>query len=124
MIQKETYLNIIDNSGASIGKCIHVYTKSKKKVARLGDFVKVSIRKFRKKGLIRVKKDNLYLGLVVQTKKNKQLKNGQSKNFNKNSIILLTPNKKILGTRVLNFIDYELRYKFGVKALISSFKFL
>ena len=42
MIQKETYLNVIDNTGALIVGCIHVY---RYKAAKSGDIILVSIKK-------------------------------------------------------------------------------
>ena len=49
MIQQETVLNVIDNSGAKKAKCIKVLGGFKKRYAQLGDIIVVSIQRLRKK---------------------------------------------------------------------------
>ena len=43
MIQTETMLNIADNSGARKVLCIKVLGGSKKRYARIGDIIKVTV---------------------------------------------------------------------------------
>ena len=65
MIYKQTYLNIIDNSGAKKAKCIQVLGKFK--WAKVGDLILVVLRKFynlKKK----VKKGSIYLGVITGVK--------------------------------------------------------
>lgn len=124
MIQPKTRLKIIDNSGGGIGECIHVYGKYKRRHGSLGDVVKVSIKKLKKKGNIRVKKGHLYLGLIVQTKKKFPFKSGNFKCFYENSIILLSSRKKLLGTRVNGLLDSELRYSKNLKPLLLGYQFI
>jgi large subunit ribosomal protein L14 len=124
MIQPKTRLKIIDNSGGDIAECIHVYNKYKRRHGSLGDIIKVSIKKLKKKGNIRVKKGHLYLGLIVQTKKKFVFKSGNFKCFNQNSIILLSSQKKPLGTRINGFLDSELRYKKFLKPLLMGYRFI
>lgn len=124
MIQPKTRLKIIDNSGGDIAECIHVDDKYKRRHGSLGDIIKVSIKKLKKKGNIRVKKGHLYLGLIVQTKKKPIFKSGNFKCFNRNSIILLSNQKKPLGTRINGFLDSELRYKKFLKPLLLGYRFI
>ena len=44
MIQTETVLNIADNSGARKVLCIKVLGGSRKRYARIGDIIKVTIK--------------------------------------------------------------------------------
>ena len=44
MIQTETMLNIADNSGARKVLCIKVLGGSKKRYARIGDIIKVTVK--------------------------------------------------------------------------------
>ena len=44
MIQEQTYLEVADNSGARKLMCIRVLGGSRKKFAKVGDVVKVSIK--------------------------------------------------------------------------------
>ena len=45
MIQEQTYLEVADNSGARKVMCIKVLGGSKKRYAKVGDIIKVSIKK-------------------------------------------------------------------------------
>jgi large subunit ribosomal protein L14 len=66
MIKVQTKLNVIDNSGAKLAKCIKILGKGKKKTASVGSLVFVTLSKFvyRK----RVVKRTIYLGLITGIK--------------------------------------------------------
>ena len=49
MIQQQTILKVTDNSGAKTVKCIKVPGGFKKKIAKLGDIIVVSVQKLRNK---------------------------------------------------------------------------
>ena len=66
MIQTETMLNIADNSGARKVLCIKVLGGSKKRYARIGDIIKVTVKDAIPRG--KVKKGDVYDALVVRTK--------------------------------------------------------
>ena len=66
MIQTETVLNIADNSGARKVLCIKVLGGSRKRYARIGDIIKVTIKDAIPRG--KVKKGDVYDALVVRTK--------------------------------------------------------
>lgn len=70
MIQQQTFLKISDNSGAKIAKCIQVLGGFKKKYAKPGDYVIVSIQQLRNKlkKISKVKKKEVYRALVIKTK--------------------------------------------------------
>ena len=76
MIQQETVLNVIDNSGAKKAKCIKVLGGFKKRYAQLGDIIVVSIQRLRKKSkkTSKVLKGGVFRALVVQTKNSYQKK--------------------------------------------------
>jgi large subunit ribosomal protein L14 len=125
MIQKETFLKIIDNSGGRIAKCIQVYNNTK---GNIGDKVLVSIQKVKKKNpLIELKVENhsLYKGLIVQTKKGILRNDGSNLKFNKNSIILLNrTSEKLMGTRILCPLIKEFKNKKFMKILTISSKII
>ena len=70
MIQQQTILKVADNSGAKNLKCIKVLGGYKKKIARAGDLIVVSIKELRNKSkkLSKVKKGEVYKALVLKTK--------------------------------------------------------
>ena len=49
MIQQQTVLNVSDNSGAKLVRCIKVLGGLKKKTANIGDIIVVSVLKLRNK---------------------------------------------------------------------------
>ena len=125
MIQKETFLKVIDNSGGRLAKCIQVYGG---KSGNIGDKVLVSMQKIKnKKTLSKLKIENhsLYKGLIIQTKKGILRQDGSKLVFNKNSILLLTTStEKVIGTRILCPLVKELKNKKFMKILTISSKIL
>jgi large subunit ribosomal protein L14 len=95
MILVSTILNVSDNSGGRLAKCIHIYKK--KKSGSIGDMILVSIKTYNPKK--KIKKGEMYLSLIIRVKKFFFYNNSYIK-FNDNAIVLL--NKKILplGTRL------------------------
>lgn len=125
MIQKETFLNVIDNSGGRVVKCIHVY---KGRTGNIGDKILISMQKIKnKKKLSKLKIENhvLYKGLIIQTKKGILRNDGSKLVFNKNTIVLLTKlNEKMIGTRILCPLVKELKNKKFMKILTVSSKII
>jgi len=106
MIQNNTVLNIIDNSGAKIAECIKVYSGYKRRYATIGDTILVTIKSLRSKrrGISKIKKGELYKALIIRTKFKNELVSGDSLKFKENSAILLTKQNKFVGTRVFGSV--------------------
>ena len=106
MIQKNTILNIVDNSGAKIAECIKVYSGYRRRYASVGDTILVTIKSLRSKRreVSKIKKGELYKAVIIRTKFKKTLINGDSINFKENSAILLTKQNKFVGTRVFGAV--------------------
>lgn len=114
MIQQQTNLKVLDNSGAKTAKCIKILGGSKKKYATLGDFIVISVQQLRKKKLKktkRVKKKEIYHAIVIKIKKKIKIKTGFIKNFSSNSVILLNKQTSPIATRILTSIPYLLKKK-------------
>lgn len=120
MIQKNTLLKILDNSGGRVARCVHVYDQKKGKI---GDIILVSIQKIKQKKIIsksKIKVENhmLYKALIIETKSRIFRKDGMSINYNTNGIVLLTrSNLKLICTRILGTLLKELRNKKYMKLL-------
>jgi large subunit ribosomal protein L14 len=71
MIQKGTFLKVIDNSGAKSVCCVRIVSNQKYRYAYTGDILLVSIKKLRAKRrhASKVKKGQLLRALVIRTKK-------------------------------------------------------
>ena len=74
MIQLNSNLSIIDNSGAKIARCIKVLGKNSE--ASIGDVIVVSIRKATPHK--RIKAGEVHKAVIVYTKKNTKRSNGSS----------------------------------------------
>ena len=110
MIQTQTKLKIIDNSGAKVSQCIKVLGGYRKKTATVGDTIVVSIKKV-KTGISntksKIRKGQVTKALVLQTKKAIHRKDGSSLRFKDNSALILNQQGQPYGTRVLGVIPKE-----------------
>ena len=107
MIQELSYLEVADNSGARKLMCIRVLGGSKKKFAKVGDVIKVSIKEAIPTG--KVKKGQVVDALVVRTKKGVRRRDGSLIKFDENAAVLIGGNKAPIGTRVFGPVTRELR---------------
>ena len=67
MIQTQSYLEVADNSGARRVMCIKVLGGSKRRYARVGDLIKVTVKEAIPRG--KVKKGQVLTAVVVRTRK-------------------------------------------------------
>jgi len=107
MIQTETVLNAADNSGARRLMCIKVLGGSKRRYARIGDVIKVTIKDAIPRG--RVKKGEIYNAVVVRTKQGLRRPDGSSIRFDGNAAVLLNNRLEPIGTRIFGPVTRELR---------------
>jgi large subunit ribosomal protein L14 len=115
MIQQETRLAVADNSGAKEVLCIKVLGGSRKRYARVGDIIKVTVKEAIPGG--KVKKGDLVEAVVVRTKKQLQRPDGSQIRFDDNAAVLINPNKEPIGTRIFGPIARELRAKRFMKII-------
>jgi large subunit ribosomal protein L14 len=113
MIQQNTILKASDNSGAKTVRCIKILGGFKKKTAKAGDIIVISIQQLRNrsKTTSKVKKGEVYRALVLKTKKNLTKKNGFTTTFFENSVALMNKQGNTIGTRVLGPIPKLLKKK-------------
>ena len=102
MIQQRTILKVADNSGAKTARCIKVLGGFKRKKARLGDIIIVSIQELRNKAkeISKVRKKEIYKGLIIRLKAKHKRQNGITTSFFENSIVLINKNNTPIGTRI------------------------
>ena len=115
MIQTETVLNIADNSGARKVLCIKVLGGSRKRYARIGDIIKVTVKDAIPRG--KVKKGDIYDALVVRTKHGVRRADGSLIRFDGNAAVLLDNKREPIGTRVFGPVTRELRTKKYLKII-------
>jgi len=107
MIQQETRLKVADNSGAKEVLCIRVLGGSKRRYARVGDTIVVTVKTAIPGG--NVKKGEVSRAVVVRTKKEYRRKDGSYIRFDENAAVLLNPQGEPRGTRIFGPVARELR---------------
>ena len=115
MIQQETRLKVADNSGAKELLCIKVLGGTRKKYAKLGDLIIVTVKKAILGGVI--KKGEVTKAVIVRTRKELRRKDGSYIRFDDNAAVLVNDNKEPQGTRVFGPVARELREKRFMKIL-------
>lgn len=117
MIQHRSMLTSADNSGAKRIQCIRVLGGYKKRYARIGDIVAVTIKEAVPRS--GVKKGEVAHGVIVRTRKETRRKDGTYVRFDDNAIVLIDKkSKEPRGTRIFGPIARELRAK-GFSKIIS-----
>lgn len=107
MIQTQTELDVADNSGAKRIECIKVLGGSKRRYARIGDIIKITIKEAIPRG--RVKKGEVYFAVVVRTKTGVRRTDGSLIRFDSNAAVLLNAKFEPIGTRIFGPVTRELR---------------
>jgi len=107
MIQTESYLDVADNSGARRVMCIKVLGGSKRRYARVGDLIKVTVKEAIPRG--KVKKGQVMTAVVVRTRKGVRRQDGSLIKFDDNAAVLLNNQHAPIGTRIFGPVTRELR---------------
>jgi len=109
MIREYTRLKVADNTGAMIASCIKVLGGTRRKYARIGDRIVVSIKDSIPGGT--VKKGDVCHAVVVRTKKESKRSDGSYIRFDENAVVLINNAGEPRGTRVFGPVARELRDK-------------
>ena len=115
MIQVMTVLDVADNSGAKRVQCIKVLGGSKRRYARLGDVIVVSVKEAIPEGT--VKKGVVAKGVVVRTRKETRRTDGSYIRFDQNAVVLINPQGEPIGTRIFGPVARELRWREYMKII-------
>ena len=107
MIQTESYLEVADNSGARRVMCIKVLGGSKRRYARVGDIIKVTVKEAIPRG--KVKKGQVMRAVVVRARKGVRRPDGSLIKFDENAAVLLNASDAPIGTRIFGPVTRELR---------------
>ena len=115
MIQKMTRLMVADNSGAKLLMVIQVVGGTRRRLARLGDLVKVTVKKAIPGGT--VKKSDVLDAVIVRTRKEMRRADGSYIRFDDNAAVIVNKERQPVGTRIFGPIARELRAKGYIKIL-------
>jgi large subunit ribosomal protein L14 len=109
MIQQESRLTVADNSGAKEVLCIRVLGGTKRRYARIGDQIVVTVKDAMPSG--NIKKGTVSKAVVVRTKKETRRSDGSYIRFDDNAVVLLNATGELRGTRIFGPVARELREK-------------
>src|SRR3990167_7701855 len=108
MIQPRTLVKITDNSGAKIGRVFKVLGGSKRRYARIGDIVTLSVQSAEPRK--QVKKKDVLRAVVVRQKKPFRRKDGSYISFDENAVVIIEKEKKepIAGRVFGSFFSFSI----------------
>ena len=115
MIQMETTLDVADNSGAKLVRCIKVLGGSKRRFAGLGDIIVVSVQKANPGSP--VKKGEVVRGVIVRCRQATRRSDGSYVRFDKNAIVLIDGDGNPRGSRIFGAVARELRSRNFMKII-------
>ena len=116
MIQVGTNVKITDNTGANTGRVFKILGGSKRRYARLGDLVVLSVKSAEPRKL--VKKKDIVRGVVVRQAKEFRRKDGSYIRFDDNAVVIVDPKGEPRGARIFGPIPRELQER-GYQKIIS-----
>ena len=109
MIQQESMVRIADNSGAKRAKCIRVLGGSRRRYARVGDIIVVTVKDALPNGT--VKKGDVVKAVVVRTAKEMRRRDGSYIRFDDNAAVIINDAGEPRATRIFGPVGRELREK-------------
>ncbi len=117
MIQDRSIVKIADNSGATVGRIFKLPGGSKKRYARIGDIVVLSVQVAQPRKM--VKKKDVLEAVVVRQKAAFRRKDGSYVRFDENAVVILEKGKKEpKAGRVFGPIPREIA-EFGFQKIAS-----
>ena len=107
MIQTETNLKVVDNTGAKMIRCFRILGGTKKKYARLGDIIIAAVKKAEPRRL--VKKHDIVKAVVVRQKAPFRRMDGSYIRFDENAAVIIDDKREPKGKRIFGPIPRELK---------------
>ena len=116
MIQKETRVQVADNSGARELQVIKVLGGSGRRYANIGDIVTAAVKKSTPTGA--VKKGDVVRAVIVRTKHGVRRADGSVIKFDENAAVVIKDDMTPRGTRIFGPVAREVRYS-GFMKIVS-----
>lgn len=117
MIQAESRVKVADNTGAKTALVIKVLGGSRRRYARVGDVVVVTVKSALPRGTVKLHSVNR--AVVVRTAKEYNRKDGSAVRFDDNAVVIISKDGEPKGTRIFGPVARELREK-GYQKIISQ----
>jgi len=116
MLQERSIVKVADNTGAKIGRVFRVLGGSRKRYARIGDIVVMSIQTAEPRK--QIKKKDVVRALVVRQAQPFRRKDGSYIRFDENAVIIIDDKKEPKGGRVFGPIPREIG-ELGYQKIVS-----
>jgi large subunit ribosomal protein L14 len=109
MIREYSTLVVADNSGAKKAMCFRVLGGTRRRYARIGDVIVVTVKDAIPGGT--VKKSDICRAVVVRTTRETRRKDGSYIRFSDNAAVIINEVNEPKGTRIFGPVARELREK-------------
>ncbi len=109
MIQLHTMLDVADNTGAKVARCIRVLGSGNRHTCSVGDVIVCSVKKALPHSA--VKKGDVVRGVVIRTRKSVRRDDGSYVRFDSNAMVIIDNDGNPKGTRIFGAVARELRAK-------------
>ncbi len=116
MIQTESRLAVVDNTGAKEVLCIKVLGGSKRRYAGVGDIIVVSVKRALPNG--NIKKKTVCKAVIVRTAREVRRDDGSYVRSDDNACVIIDDKREPKGTRIFGPVFRELKAK-GYQKIIS-----
>ena len=107
MVQEYSVLYCADNTGARKVMCFRILGGTKRKYAKLGDTLVVSVKQAQPNS--GVKRGEVARAVIVRTKKETRRADGSYIRFDDNAAVLISAEGEPRGTRIFGPVARELR---------------
>lgn len=115
MIREYSTLVVADNSGAKKAMCFRVLGGTRRRYARVGDIVVVTVKDAIPGGA--VKKSDVCRAVVVRTTRETKRKDGSYIRFSDNAAVIVNELNEPKGTRIFGPVARELRERQFMKII-------
>ena len=114
MIQMRSMLKVADNTGAKLVQCIKVLGGTRRRYARLGDIVVVSVKVAEPRKI--VKKKDVLRAVIIRQRSPYRRKDGSYLRFDENAVVILEGTEP-KGGRIFGPVPRELRERGFIKII-------
>ncbi|MBP9779122.1 50S ribosomal protein L14 [Candidatus Gracilibacteria bacterium] len=116
MIQTESRLAVVDNTGAKEALCIKVLRGSKRRYGSVGDIIVISVKKALPNG--NIKKKSVCKAVIVRVSKEIGREDGTYVRSDDNACVIIDDKMEPKGTRIFGPVFRELKAR-GFQKIIS-----
>jgi len=118
MIQRESRLNVADNSGARVIQCIGIPGASHRRYAGVGDVITASVKEAIPNAPEAVRSGKIVRAVIVRVRHNTGRPDGTHIRFDDNAAVILNERLTPVGTRIFGPVSRELRDR-GYMRIVS-----